>query len=118
MFNDDILRSGLRQISEHLKLSRGGAFEIYPEKEKIILEAGQTYKIDRDIEKSLLYISVDIPEGVQCTIYKDRAFFAYFEQQAGGMPIPAIRFETMQIEVENTTAESVRWCLSMSWGSD
>lgn len=119
MFDDaNILRCGFQQIADYLKLSRGGTFDYYPEKCNLLLQPGQTYSIDRQIGKSLLFLSVDVPEGVQMEIKNDRSHFAYFEQQAGGFPMPGIRFASMQVEVRNTTAEPARWSLMLSWGSD
>lgn len=118
MFSEDILRCGFKEIIEYLRLSRGGVFDSYPDKANLLLQPRQTYSADRVIGKSLIFLSVDVPEGVQLEIKNDRSEFAYFEQQAGGFPIPGIRFASMQLEVTNTTDKPVRWSLMLSWGSD
>jgi predicted peptidase len=76
------------------------------------LPAGGTYARDMTVNRRLMYLSVDAPEGVIISVYRDNTFWMFASSEIGAMEFKkGVYFGDVRIEVRNTTEVNQNWSI-------
>ena len=74
------------------------------------LAAGGLYVRDMSVARRLVYLSVDVPEGVVISIYRDNTLWMFASNEIGAMEFKqGVYFGNIRIEVQNTTETDQTW---------
>lgn len=72
---------------------------------------------DTTINRTLKFMSLDVPDGIIVRIYKDNEIWAWAMNDTGSMEFEGgIFFREIRIEAENTTKYPLRWSVKLAWG--
>lgn len=96
----------------------GDLFYQFPESfNNRFLDAGESVKLDLTINRPIRYLSLDIPDGVVCRIFRDNTAWTWAADDAGALEFPAgVWVASMQIEVENFSSVAQSWSIKMIFG--
>lgn len=85
----------------------------YPESPAgMVLQGGGTYTRDATINRRLHYLSVDAPEGVIVSVYRDNTLWMFASDEIGAMEMKnGVYFGALRIEVRNTTEVNQNWSI-------
>lgn len=76
------------------------------------LAAGATYTRDMNVNRRLMYLSVDAPEGVVISLYRDNSLLMFASNEIGAMEFKkGVYVGNLRIEVQNTTAVAQNWSI-------
>jgi len=78
----------------------------------LTLAAGGTVVRDATVNRRLQYLSVDAPEGVIVSIYRDNTLWMFASDEIGAMEFKkGVYFGALRIEVQNTTEVAQNWSI-------
>lgn len=78
----------------------------------LTLTAGATVVRDATVNRRLQYLSVDAPEGVIVSIYRDNTLWMFASDEIGAMEFKkGVYFGALRIEVQNTTEVAQNWSI-------
>lgn len=85
---------------------------------EMTLAAETTYKAyETTINRTLKFLSIDVPDGIIVSIYKDNELWAWATDDTGSMEFEGgIYFKEIRIEAKNTTKYPLRWSVKLAWG--
>jgi len=76
------------------------------------LTAGGSYIRDMSVNRRLMYLSVDAPEGVVISIFRDNSLWMFASDEIGAMEFrKGVYFGNLRIEVVNTTQVAQNWSI-------
>lgn len=76
------------------------------------LAAGATYTRDMSVNRRLMYLSVDAPEGVIISVYRDNTLWLFASDEIGAMEFKkGVFFGNLRIDVQNTTQVVQNWSI-------
>jgi len=83
----------------------------YPESTANLQLAGEErYERETTVNRRLMYLSIDAPEGVVVSILRDNTLWMFASDEIGSMEFKrGVYFGTLKIVVENTTEVVQNW---------
>ena len=85
-----------------------------PEADSMLLEPGKEYAKEYEVNRSLVYLAYDVPDGVYLVIYKDGNPYYWASGEIGAIELRnGIRFGTVRVEVVNSSSISQKWGCTM-----
>lgn len=76
------------------------------------LAAGASYVRDMNVNRRLVYVSVDAPEGVIISVYRDNSLWMFASDEIGAMEFKkGVYVGNLRIEVQNTTQVAQNWSI-------
>lgn len=127
MTNDRVIRALCEEMAEVKNLLRGIHAAVSPKGEaggedlvyqypdsaaNLQLGAGESYYRDAPVNRRLMYLSVDAPEGVVISIYRDNILWMFATDEIGAMEFrKGVYFGNLRIEVQNTTQVAQNWSI-------
>lgn len=106
----------LKDISESFGLSTDEDFLLqFPDStENLYLQPGQTFEKEISINKKLVYLSIDAPEGVLVTIYQDNNPVTFAIDEIGALEFrKGIYFGIIKVTASNNAEIEQKWSLRM-----
>lgn len=76
------------------------------------LAGGASYTRDMTVNRRLMYLSIDAPEGVIISIYRDNSLWMFASNEIGAMEFKkGVYFGSLRIDVQNTTEVTQNWSI-------
>lgn len=85
----------------------------YPESAASLqLAAGETYTRETTVNRRLMYLSVDAPEGVVISVFRDNTLWMFASDEIGAMEFKkGVYVGALRIQVQNTTEVAQNWSI-------
>lgn len=83
----------------------------------MFLPAGDTFRADVNVNRPLRYLSVDVPDGVIVTVFRDHALWLWASDEVGAMELRGgVFFGAIGIEVVNNSPVAQKWSVRAVFG--
>ena len=93
-------------------MGRVGGKDLYlqlPAYAESVVPAGDSVDVTETVNRSLKYFSVDLPEGVTLTVYKDGEIWYVGQDEIGALEFGnCIYFNTIRVVASNSTSIGLR----------
>lgn len=82
--------------------------------EKLYLQPGEKFEAETQLSKKLVYLSIDAPEGVLVTIYRDNQPIMFMLDEIGAIEFrKGMIFDSLKVVAENNSEIEQKWSLRM-----
>ncbi|MDU9376295.1 hypothetical protein McpSp1_08960 [Methanocorpusculaceae archaeon Sp1] len=105
-------------LADLRKTQAGGSdvLTYWPTLTNLEIPAETTVIINPTMNKTLKYISNNIPDGMKVRIYNDNQLWLELTDDTGSLELRSgVYFGNLRIDVENTTKYPLRWSIKMVW---
>lgn len=109
----NLLRSIYTAISPKGETGSEDLVYQYPESAaNLHLAAGELYTRETTVNRRLMYMSVDAPEGVVISVYRDNTLWLFATGEIGAMELKkGVYFGNLRIDAQNTTQVNQNWSI-------
>lgn len=100
----------LMEISRKLEGDEDILLQLPDKTSELYLVGNGVYEKEIQINRKLRYLSMDIPDGVFCEIYRNNTLWLFATGEIGAIQFKnGVFFETLKVVVRNSSEISQKW---------